>query len=165
MCSRPSVGARGHLRTVVLSADRHESLGRKAGDITAFSWRRHLAWRLREPVIRFKIGGGRYPNEACLNPIVDNQIVRTATGDDTPTLSDASWTTSATARLSAKSSQSWQDKRSASKRAGNQLFVLELRTYSGRSNGGEETRRKIFLRRMDQRTRGTRYRSFISKIA
>ena len=50
---------------------------------------------IEKPVIRFKIGGGNHPNEACMNLVVDNQIVRTATGDDTPTLSDASWDVSA----------------------------------------------------------------------
>ena len=44
-----------------------------------------------KPYITFKIGGGNHPNEACMNLVVDNQIVRTATGDDTPSLSDASW--------------------------------------------------------------------------
>jgi hypothetical protein len=46
---------------------------------------------IEKPFLRFKIGGGNHPNEACMNLVVDNQIVRTATGNDTPTLSAASW--------------------------------------------------------------------------
>jgi CubicO group peptidase (beta-lactamase class C family) len=46
---------------------------------------------IEKPFLTFKIGGGNHPNQACLNLIVDNQIVRTATGDGTATLSESSF--------------------------------------------------------------------------
>lgn len=46
---------------------------------------------IEKPLITFKIGGGDHPGEACMNLVVDNQIVASATGNDTPVLSDAWW--------------------------------------------------------------------------
>ena len=46
---------------------------------------------IEKPFLTFKIGGGNHPNQACLNLIVDNQVVRTATGDGTATLSESSF--------------------------------------------------------------------------
>lgn len=50
---------------------------------------------ITKPFITFKIGGGSHPNEACMNLVVDNQIVHTATGYDLPALSEALWDVSA----------------------------------------------------------------------
>ena len=44
-----------------------------------------------KPFLTFKIGGGRYPKEACLNLLIDGKIVRTETGNDSATLVPASW--------------------------------------------------------------------------
>jgi uncharacterized protein (DUF608 family) len=41
--------------------------------------------------IRFRIGGGRNPGQTCLNLLVDNAVVRTATGDDTRRLRRERW--------------------------------------------------------------------------
>ncbi len=46
---------------------------------------------IEKPFLTFKIGGGNHPNQACLNLIVDNKIVRTATGNGTVTLSESSF--------------------------------------------------------------------------
>ena len=46
---------------------------------------------IEKSFITFKIGGGNHPNQACLNLIVDNQIVYTATGDGTANLSESSF--------------------------------------------------------------------------
>jgi CubicO group peptidase (beta-lactamase class C family) len=56
-----------------------------------------------KPFLTAKIGGGNHPNQACLNVVVDNKIVASATGNGTPNLSDVSLDLSAhvgkTARL------------------------------------------------------------------
>ncbi len=41
--------------------------------------------------IRFRIGGGRNPGQTCINLLVDNAVVRTATGDDTRRLRSERW--------------------------------------------------------------------------
>ena len=43
------------------------------------------------PFLTFKIGGGHYPQEACLNLIVEGRIVRTETGNDLAILEPKSW--------------------------------------------------------------------------
>ena len=48
-----------------------------------------------KPFITFKIGGGNFPGQACLNLVVDGKIERTATGDGTANLSEKSWDVSA----------------------------------------------------------------------
>jgi len=48
-------------------------------------------FRIERPFIDFLIGGGRYPDEACLNLVVDGTIVCTATGDDSAELRPAFW--------------------------------------------------------------------------
>lgn len=44
-----------------------------------------------KPFLTFKIGGGRYPKEACLNLLVDGKIVRTETGFDSAELVSVTW--------------------------------------------------------------------------
>jgi len=41
--------------------------------------------------IAFAIGGGKYPNKTCLNLLVDGKTVRTATGNNSNTLTDTQW--------------------------------------------------------------------------
>jgi hypothetical protein len=43
-----------------------------------------------KPFLTAKIGGGNHPHQACLNVVVDNKIVASATGNGTPNLSDVS---------------------------------------------------------------------------
>ena len=50
---------------------------------------------IEKPFITFKIGGGNFPGQACLNLVVDGQVIRTATGNGTPNLSEVSWDVSA----------------------------------------------------------------------
>ena len=52
-------------------------------------------FRIERPFIDFLIGGGHYPDEACLNLVVDGTIVCTATGDDSVDLRSAFWDVSA----------------------------------------------------------------------
>ena len=58
---------------------------------------------VEKPVITFRIGGGNFPGQACLNLVVDGKIERTETGDGTAQLVGRSWDVSAlvgkTARL------------------------------------------------------------------
>ena len=44
-----------------------------------------------KPFLTFKIGGGHYPKEACLNLVVEGKIVRTETGNDSAELRPAYW--------------------------------------------------------------------------
>lgn len=46
---------------------------------------------ITKPLVTFKIGGGRHPGKACLNLVVDDRIVRTETGDDSPQLITRTW--------------------------------------------------------------------------
>jgi len=41
--------------------------------------------------LSFLIGGGNHPGETCINLLLDNQVVRTATGNDLEALMPASW--------------------------------------------------------------------------
>ena len=43
------------------------------------------------PFLNFKIGGGHFPNQACLNLVIDGKIVRSKTGNDSTELRPASW--------------------------------------------------------------------------
>ncbi|MBC8104768.1 MAG: C39 family peptidase [Cytophagales bacterium] len=46
---------------------------------------------VEKPSIAFRIGGGNFPGQACLNLVVDGKVERSATGSGTPTLSETSW--------------------------------------------------------------------------
>jgi hypothetical protein len=46
---------------------------------------------ITRPMITFKIGGGSHPDKACLNLVVDDQTVRSETGDDSPQLITRTW--------------------------------------------------------------------------
>ena len=58
---------------------------------------------IEKPFISFRIGGGNFPynvagnvsGQACLNLVIDSQVVRTATGNGSPILSNVSWDVSA----------------------------------------------------------------------
>jgi 3D (Asp-Asp-Asp) domain-containing protein/murein DD-endopeptidase MepM/ murein hydrolase activator NlpD len=43
------------------------------------------------PRLRFRIGGGNYPEECCLNLLVDGKVVRTETGSGTDRLIPVEW--------------------------------------------------------------------------
>ncbi len=49
------------------------------------------AFTLDHDYLSFLIGGGRHPGRACLNLLVDGQVVRTATGDNAERLDWKSW--------------------------------------------------------------------------
>ena len=44
-----------------------------------------------KPFLTFRIGGGYYPKEACLNLVIEGKIVRTETGNDLAILEPRSW--------------------------------------------------------------------------
>lgn len=46
---------------------------------------------VQRPVISFLIGGGNHPGETCINLIVDNKVVRTATGKNTDAMTWENW--------------------------------------------------------------------------
>ncbi|MES2459770.1 MAG: 3D domain-containing protein [Armatimonadota bacterium] len=46
---------------------------------------------LTQPKLRFRIGGGIYPDECCLNLLVNGKVVRTETGSGTDRLLPAEW--------------------------------------------------------------------------
>jgi uncharacterized protein (DUF608 family) len=46
---------------------------------------------IERPWIGFLIGGGRHPERTCMNLVVDGEIVRTATGQNTERLAAVSW--------------------------------------------------------------------------
>lgn len=50
---------------------------------------------IEKSFITFKIGGGNFPGQACLNLVVDGKTERTATGDGTANLSEKTWDVSA----------------------------------------------------------------------
>ena len=49
------------------------------------------AFTVKDPTIRFLIGGGNYAGETCLNLIVDGAVVRTATGKNREQLEWTAW--------------------------------------------------------------------------
>ncbi len=49
---------------------------------------------INKPFIDFKIGGGKYPKEACINLVADGKIIKTATGSNTPQLQEYVWNVS-----------------------------------------------------------------------
>lgn len=46
---------------------------------------------IEQPFLNFQIGGGNWAGQACLNLVVDGQVVRTATGSDSEQLRWTSW--------------------------------------------------------------------------
>lgn len=46
---------------------------------------------IEKPYITFKIGGGNFPGQACLNLVADGQVIRTATVNGTPDLMEEAW--------------------------------------------------------------------------
>ena len=44
-----------------------------------------------KPFLTFRIGGGHYPKEACLNLVIDGKVVRSETGNDSAELAYSSW--------------------------------------------------------------------------
>ncbi len=44
-----------------------------------------------KPMIAFKVGGGNYAEETCVNLVIDGQVVRTETGDSSPQLLEREW--------------------------------------------------------------------------
>jgi uncharacterized protein (DUF608 family) len=48
-------------------------------------------FKITEDYIIFKIGGGSHNNKTCVNLLVNNKVVRTATGENSETLKDAGW--------------------------------------------------------------------------
>ncbi|WP_281281888.1 glycoside hydrolase family 32 protein [Catenovulum sediminis] len=49
------------------------------------------AFKIEKPYINFVIAGGKYPKDAAMNLIVDDQIVAYATGNNSGSMSIASW--------------------------------------------------------------------------
>jgi uncharacterized protein (DUF608 family) len=52
---------------------------------------RSPAFTIERRWISFLIGGGRHPDRACLNLVVDGEVVRTATGEGTERLAPRNW--------------------------------------------------------------------------
>lgn len=48
-------------------------------------------FKIAEDYINFKIGGGSHNNKTCINLLVDNKVVRTATGENSETLKSDGW--------------------------------------------------------------------------
>lgn len=48
-------------------------------------------FKITDDYIVFKIGGGAHENKTCINLVINNKVVRTATGENSETLKDASW--------------------------------------------------------------------------
>lgn len=48
-------------------------------------------FKIERPVISFVISGGNYPESECVNLIIDDKIVRNATGENTAQMADFSW--------------------------------------------------------------------------
>lgn len=49
---------------------------------------------IEKPCINFLLAGGRHPGQACVNLLVDGQVVRTSTGDNTGVLKWSGWNVS-----------------------------------------------------------------------
>lgn len=50
---------------------------------------------ITQPYLNFMIGGGDYPGQECMNLIISNVVVATATGDDSEALAPQQWNVSA----------------------------------------------------------------------
>jgi len=48
-------------------------------------------FKIEKPIIAFLIGGGRHEDLQCLNLVVDDKVVRTATGENSENLIESSW--------------------------------------------------------------------------
>jgi non-lysosomal glucosylceramidase len=46
---------------------------------------------INRPYLRFRIGGGKFPNQECINLLIDGQVVETTTGSGYDPLGHASW--------------------------------------------------------------------------
>ena len=48
-------------------------------------------FKIEKPIIAFLIGVGRHEDLQCLNLVVDDKVVRTATGEDSDNMIESSW--------------------------------------------------------------------------
>ena len=48
-------------------------------------------FKIEKPLIAFLIAGGRYEGVQCINLLVDNKVVRTATGENSDTMAESVW--------------------------------------------------------------------------
>lgn len=48
-------------------------------------------FKIEKPLIAFLIAGGRHEELQCINLVVDNKVVRTATGENSDTMAESVW--------------------------------------------------------------------------